>query len=334
MSSELKTVPIEQVRVNKVKLREVDRTSEDYLGLVDSIKINGFSGAITARPRTDGDSGEDYYEVIDGLHRLTAAKDAGITEIHLCIQDLSDEEVLVAQVLANAHKVETKPADYARQLRRIMGLNQLMTEAELASKLGKSPQWIKSILGLNKIEDEKIRQLVNSGKIKLMNAYALAKLPAEEQAAWVDRAMTQSPKEFCPQADARAKEIKDEGRKGKKAGEESFEPRSRLRKLKDIQAAAADRNFASKMVSANQVTDPTDAFLLGVNWCQSLDPQSQQKQVEENERRKAKREAEKEARKKEREAKKVKEQELLDEQAAKEAAKAHERLVHGGTVSE
>jgi len=334
MSSELKTVPIDQVRVNKVKLREVDRTSEDYLGLVDSIKINGFSGAITARPKTDDDSGESYYEVIDGLHRLTAAKDAGVQEIHLCVQDLSDEEVLVAQVLANAHKVETKPADYARQLRRIMGLNQLMTEAELASKLGKSPAWIKSILGLNKIEDEKIRQLVNSGKIKLMNAYALAKLPADEQAAWVDRAMTQSPKEFCPQADARAKEIKEEARKGKKAGDETFEPRAKLRKLKEIASAASDRDFAGKMVASNNVTDATEAFLLGVNWCQSLDPASKQKQVEDYERQKAKREAEKEARKKEREARKQKEKELLQEEAAKEAAKAHERLIHGGAVEE
>ncbi len=334
MSSVLKTVPINMVHVNKVKLREVDRTSEDYLGLVDSIKINGFSGAITARPKKDEDTGEDVYEVIDGLHRLTAAKDAGVEEIHICVQDLSDEEVLVAQVLANAHKIETKIADYARQLKRLMGLNPLMTEAELASRLGKSPQWIRKVLDLNKIEDEGIRQLVNSGKIKLMNAYALAKLPKEEQASWVDRAMTQSPKEFCPQADARVKEIKEANRKGKKAGEAKFEPRSHARKLKEIQAASADRSFAQKMVSSNSVSDPVDAFLLALNWAQHLDPASKQEQIENHQKMVAKREAEKEARKQEREEKKAKEKELLKEQAAQEAAAAHERLVHGGTSGE
>lgn len=328
-TSELKTVPINQVRVNKVKLREVDRTGEDYLGLVDSIKINGFSGAITARPKVDADSGETYYEVIDGLHRLTAAKDAGVDEIHLCVQDLSDEEVLVAQVLANAHKIETKIADYARQLKRIMGLNPLMTEAELASRLGKSPTWIRKVLGLNDIEDEKIRQLVNSGKIKLMNAYALAKLPKDEQANWVDRAMTMSPKEFCPQVDDRAKEIKEAGRKGKKPGEAKFEPRSHARKLKDIQAASADRDFCTKVVQSNDVTDPVDAFVLALQWCQHLDPASAQAQVDKYEKAKALREEKKAQAKKERDEKKARDKKVLEDQAAKEAAEAHDRLVHG-----
>ena len=329
MSSELKTVPIEQVRINKVKLRDVDRTSEAYLGIVTSIKLNGWGGAITARLLEDPDTKESYYEVIDGLHRLTAARDAGIKEIGICVQDLTDEEVLVAQVLANVHKVETKIADYARQLKRIMGLNPLMTEAELAQKVGKSPLWIRKVLDLNDIEDEQIRQLINSGKIKLMNAYALAKLPKDEQAAWVDKAMTMSPKEFCPLADGRAKDVKDAGRKGKKATDAKFEPRSHARKLKEIQAASADRNFVQKIVAANNVTDPVEAFLLALNWTQHLDPASRGEQVDKHERQQAKKEAEKAARKVEREKDKAKEEVILENEAAKEAAAAHERLLAG-----
>lgn len=329
MSSELKMVDIKTVRINKVKLREVDRTSEEYLGLVTSIKLNGWGGAITARVMVDSDTKENFYEVIDGLHRLTAARDAGCTEIGICIQDLSDEEVLVAQVLANVHKVETKIADYARQLKRIMGLNPLMTEAELAQKVGKSPTWIRKVLDLNDIEDEKIRQLINSGKIKLMNAYALAKLPVEEQAAWVDRAMTMKPNEFCPLADARAKEIKDAGRKGKAPGVAKFEPRSHARKLKEIQVASADRTFVQKIVAANKVTDPIEGFMLALNWAQHLDPASKQEQIANHERQKAKKEAEKESRKQEREVEKAKQREVLENEAAKVAAEAHERLVSG-----
>ena len=117
---ELKTVSLKSIRANKVALRQVDRTSEGYLGLVDSIKLKGFSGAITGRPAKDATTGEDYYEIIDGLHRWSACKDAGVTEINIDIHDLDDDQVLEAQVMANLHRIETKPADYARQLKRML----------------------------------------------------------------------------------------------------------------------------------------------------------------------------------------------------------------------
>jgi ParB/RepB/Spo0J family partition protein len=328
--SDLKTVSLDQVRANKVALRQVDRTSEAYLGLVDSIKNTGFSGAITARFREDSETGEPFYEIVDGLHRFSACKDAGVPEIGIDVVDLDDDEVLVAQILANVHKVETKPAEYAENLKRILGRHSMMTEAELASKLGKSPNWIKSILGLNKIKDEQIKALVNSGKVPLMSAYALAKLPEDEQAAFLDRAMTMKPKEFVPLANDRVKEIKDARREGRKANPPTFEPRALLKKLKDIQAAANDRDFLTKLVTSNGVTDPVDAGVLVLQWVQHLDPSGRQAQTDKHEESKRRREAAKEKKKQEKAAAKEREKKAKEDEAAREAAEAHARALAGG----
>ena len=46
---ELKTIPISTIRENPVALRTVNRDTEEYQGLVDSISQKGFLGAITVR---------------------------------------------------------------------------------------------------------------------------------------------------------------------------------------------------------------------------------------------------------------------------------------------
>lgn len=323
--SDLRTVPLNHVRANKVALRQVDRTSEAYLGLVDSVKTTGFSGAITGRERTDEETGETYIEIIDGLHRYSACKDAGVNEIGVDVQDLDDDQVLVAQILANVHKVETKPAEYAESLKRILGRHPLMTESELASRLGKSTVWIKSMLGLNKIKDEKIKTLINTGKIPLMSAYALAKLPEDDQAEFLDRAMTMKPKDFVPLANDRAKEIKDAKREGRKANPPAFEPRAILKKMKEIQAAEADRGFLGKLIESNGVSDPVDAAVLVLQWVQSLDPAGRQAQVDANEAKKRARDEAKERRKVEREAAKEAAKAAKEEEAVRLAAEAHAR---------
>jgi ParB/RepB/Spo0J family partition protein len=318
-------VNIDQVRANKVALRQVDRTSEEYLGLVDSIKIRGFSGVITARKKVDEETKQSYYEVIDGLHRWTACKDAGVQVIGLDVQELTDDEVLVAQILQNAHKIETKPAEYAQQMKRMMGINQMLTEAELAAMLGKSPAWIQEMLKLNNILDEKIKDLINTGKIPLMSAYALAKLPPEEQANYVDKAITMKPREFCPIANDRAKAIKDANRKGQKVGEASFEPRSHARKLKELQAAEVDRAFLKRLLDSNGITNPVDAAVLVLQWTQHLDPASKQEQLNGHEKSVEARKKVAEDKKNERASQKKADDERKAEEAAKEAADARDR---------
>lgn len=316
---QLATVPIASIRENPVALRNVNREAEDYLGLVDSMREKGFFGAITVRERTDEETSESYYELVDGLHRYNAAKDAGIEEINVDIISLDDAQVLEAQIMANIHKVETKPVEYSRQLRRILSQNPLMTEAELASKLGKSPAWIKARLSLNKITNERVNQLIDSGDVVLSNAYALAKLPEDELGDWVDRAMTQPPDEFIPAVDKRVKEIKEAERKGRDAKPAEFQPVAVLRKLREIKEEAESGQNLTEVINTQQPKDMLEAAILGVKWAINLDPLSIEAQKKREEERKQQREEAKKQRDAKKAKKKARKQEFDSKIAAYEA---------------
>ena len=173
----LQVIKLSDIRENPVALRTVNRDSEQYLGLVESIRSKGFIGAISVRKQIDSETSAEFFELVDGLHRFNASKDAGLETINADVVSLTEDQVLEAQIMTNIHKVETRPAEYTQQLKRILNRNPLMTESELAVKLGKSPSWIKDRLSLGKITNPDITALINDGKIVLSNAYALAKLP-------------------------------------------------------------------------------------------------------------------------------------------------------------
>lgn len=324
--SKLSVVSVGEIRENPVALRAVNREAEAYLGLVESIRTKGFFGAITVREKVDAETGDAFYELVDGLHRFTAAKDAGLSEVNVDIVDLNDDETLEAQLMANIHKIETRPVEYSQQLRRILTRNPLMTEAQLAAQLGKSAQWIKERLGLNKIENPEIQSLVDEGKIGLANAYALAKLPVEEQSAWVDRAMTSPPDEFIPAANARCKEIREAKRKGENAADAQFNPVAFMQKMKDVKTELESGVVGKAIVKSNGVTSAVDGFALAIQWVLHLDPDSANEQARKDEERKAERAAAKQKRDADRATKKAAKAKQDAADAATAAAEANKVL--------
>ncbi len=324
--SKLMTISLSTIRENPVALRSVNRESEQYLGLVESIRSKGFFGAITVREKVDAETGDNFYELVDGLHRFNAAKDAGLSEINVDIVDLNDDQTLEAQLMANIHKIETRPVEYSQQLRRILTRNPLMTEAQLASTLGKSSQWIKERLGLNKIVNEEIQALVDEGKIGLANAYALAKLPPEEQSAWVDRAMTNPPDEFIPAANNRVKEIREAKRKGENAADAQFQPVAFMQKMKEVKTEMESGAIGKTICKSNGVTTPGAGFALAVQWCLHLDPDSAKAQEVKDEERKTERAEAKKKRDSERATKKADKAKKDAAAAAQAASEAHKVL--------
>jgi len=319
----LQTVSISEIRENPVALRTVNTESESYLGIVASIREKGFMGAICVRPQVAED-GSRYFELVDGLHRFAAAKDAGLTEINVDVKNLNDDQTLEAQIMANIHKVETKPVEYSQQLKRILIRNPLMAEGELAKKLGKSPQWIKERLGLNRIDNEVIVELINEGQINLTNAYALAKLPAEEMADFSDRAMTLDPKEFVPQVNARAKEIRDAKRAGKDAGPAEFVPVAFMQKIGAIKDELENGSIAEVLIPESGAKTAADGFKLAINWILHLDPKSVEAQKAKDEERQAQRKAAKKIRTVEKAEKKAADDKAKAEKSAKLAEEAKE----------
>lgn len=268
----LARIPLSQIRENPVALRKVDRQKEEYLAFADSVAKQGVLNPIVVREIT-APEGETLYGIIEGLHRYTASLDAGFKDIPANIVTASDAEVEELQLIGNAHRIETKPVEYSKHLQQILSRNPLMTLTQLAAKLSKSPAWITERLGLVKLS-ENIAALVDGGKVNLTNAYSLAKLPEDEQLAFLDRAMTMNPGEFGPTVLARKKEIDAAKRQGREARPSVFTPVPHLRKLSEIKAEHDSQTIAQKLITENGVTTPEDAFALAVAWMLHMDKSS------------------------------------------------------------
>jgi ParB family chromosome partitioning protein len=268
----LKHIKIADIRENPDALRSVNRSSEGYIGLVDSIKEVGVLKPVNVREVTDReDPSKSVYGLIDGLHRFTAAQDAGLETIPAYVLSMNDGQVLEAQIMANVHKIETKPAEYSQALLRLLGANPTLTISELSKKLAKSPKWLSDRLSITKLH-EKIQALVDEGKVNL--TYALAKFKdPQEQLNFLDRAMTESPQVFIPLVTNRVKEINEAKRKGKDQSPEEFKAIPHLRKLKEVEDELTAKRMAEQFRGAGKIQNPAD-FLMGVMWASHMDPDS------------------------------------------------------------
>lgn len=315
---DLRTVHIEEIRENPVALRAVDRESEQYVGLRDTIAAVGILNAINVRERTESVDGVEvkYFELCDGLHRYTAACECGIKKIPVRVLSLDDAGVLEAQIMANVHKIDTKPVEYTKQMNRIFAGNATMTVADMAAKLCKSPSWVSQRLGLLKLEAA-VAELVDDGKISISNAVAMAKLPKEEQVAFVDQAMTLGVDEFAPAVQARAKELRDAARQGRAAGPAEFIPTPRCQKMPALRSELETPAIGPQLVSQQKCKTPADGFQLAIAWVLNLDPASVDVRRAADEEKKAKVEDAKKKRAADRAKKKA-------DEAAKAAAAAAE----------
>ena len=148
---------------------------------------------------------------------------------------------------------------------------------------------------------------IDDGKINLTNAYALSKLPEEEQPNYVDSAMTEAPGTFVPVVNGRVTELKKAKREGRKADSAEFTPQPIARKLGEVKAEFEQPKVAGQICKALKADSPESGFAAAVAWFLNMDPASQQAQVAKDKERKAKREAEQKRRKQEREEQKKKE---------------------------
>lgn len=271
----LKSVSLNLIRENKTLLRTIKKDAEDYQELVQSIRVRGVLNAISLReiqPETNG--GPILYAVIDGTNRFNAAKDAGLEEIPAQIMSMDDAQVEEAQIIANVHKIETKAVDYTKALVRILERNPLMTEAELASLVHKSPTWIRERFSLLKLHPD-LQVLVNEGDIKVISGYALAKLPEEEQIAFRDRAITMQPGEFTANVNQRVKELRAAKLEGRDPNSvDAFVPTPMLRSKGDVVDEQVNGTNAKTELAAVDAKNAFDGWRAAINWVTQMDPAS------------------------------------------------------------
>ena len=110
-------IPIKKIRTPKIKLREVDSTTLEYISLKDDIQHKGIILPLAVR------ESEGEFELIDGLQRYTIAKSLGLKEVPVHILDIPEEDILYYQICANEHRVPTKPSEISNALRIILNKN-------------------------------------------------------------------------------------------------------------------------------------------------------------------------------------------------------------------
>lgn len=271
----LQYIPLNRIRHNPVALRSVDKESIEYKGLVDSIKRVGVLNAINVReiPNSDPNDTEPLYGLIDGLHRFTGSQDAGRDSIPCQIMTMNDAEILEAQIIANAHKVETKPVEYAKQLQRMIAGNMTLTGIEVATRLGMSLSWLNDRLGLPRLLPE-IQKIVDEGQITLTNAFALSKLDQSIQANFVERAMTQSPSEFVPTAQKAKKEFDTAKRQGRDPNADTFQHIPKLQKMPILKEEIDRPTIGPALIAKSGVSSPIEVWKLAMQWVLNSDPDS------------------------------------------------------------
>jgi ParB/RepB/Spo0J family partition protein len=290
----LLVIPIADIEENPVALRTVDRDSQKYADLVSSIRGRGILNPISVRQ--DG----ECYIVIDGLHRYSAALDAGLEEIPVQVLDIDEEEVLEVQIEANLQKVETKPGEYTKQLLRVMANHPNRTVEEQAKRLHQSPSWLKERLQLKNLTDEAMRRIdlpdSDPEHISVSNAYSLAKLPEDAQEDWIDRASSLSPSEFIPACLAEVKRLRTKSKTGQV--QLASGPPVALRKRGDLRS-----EFERALTLPTQVPDDQKAFAEGYRaaftWMFKQDDASIAAWKAEEAEREAEKQAKKEAKEKE-----------------------------------
>ncbi len=266
-------IDVSRIRANKEALRDVDRKKPEYIELADAVRKQGVMNPIVVRKLQDTETGEEYFGLIDGLQRLTAARDAGHTDIPAQIVFANEFDVLTKQLIGNAARVITTPVEYSKQLQRMLQMNPTMTCADLGSMISQSDTWVKERLKLTGLTPE-CGKLVDDGVINISNAFCLAKLPVDEQENFKQQAQTMVNAEFAPLVVQRLTEITKAKREGRSNEPAVFAAVAYLRKLNDVKAESDTSKVGADYIAKNRITSPEEAWALAVKWCLSLDPVS------------------------------------------------------------
>lgn len=276
---EVRTVDINTLRPRQAdNLRGIDPENEEYQQLLSVIKQYGMMGSIIGHDCVDAATKEKFVEIIDGHQRWDICKKLGYKTMNVEIRPpgMTEDNITLAQMVLNGVRVTTKPAEYAAGLRRYIDNNPLESPATIAARIGKSAQYVSGLLKLNRIKDENVRQLIDNGQIPASKAVALAQLPEDEHAAWVEKAISLPANEFNEQVALRKKELAEAHRKGDdgtKVHEYVPTPRFRtLAEVRDLLDKGTKSDVAKSLIATNKVNDPVTAFILGAQWVTNMDP--------------------------------------------------------------
>jgi ParB family transcriptional regulator, chromosome partitioning protein len=148
---------------------------KDLNELAETIRKSGVYQAILARPK------DEHLEIVFGARRYRASQLAGKETIPALVREMSDAEVLEAQLVENLQRRDVHPMEEAEGYKRLLSLSEPMyTIEQIAAKVGKTPVYIATRLKLTDLCDD-VAGAFYQNHIGVGHAILLAKLPAEMQ---------------------------------------------------------------------------------------------------------------------------------------------------------
>lgn len=146
----------------------------DLTELTESVRSKGVLEPLRARPLADG-----AFELVFGHRRLRAALGAGLAEVPVLVQELSDAEVLEAQLVENCQREDVPPLEEAEAFQALHAKHGKAVE-EIAAKTGKSAAYVLQRMKLCALHAS-AREALREGRMLLSVSHLIARLPESLQ---------------------------------------------------------------------------------------------------------------------------------------------------------
>jgi ParB family chromosome partitioning protein len=164
--------PIEEIKPNRSQPRKT--FSNDKLEeLAGSIREKGIIQPLVVRKKAD------HYELIAGERRWRAAQKAGLREVPVVIQDVSDGTALEMALIENIQREDLNAVEEAEAYQALMD-NFALSQEELAKRVGKERSTVANSLRLLRLPAE-IKRDVTEDRLSMGHARALLALDNQEQ---------------------------------------------------------------------------------------------------------------------------------------------------------
>jgi ParB family transcriptional regulator, chromosome partitioning protein len=174
-TSIVEQIEMKMIRSSQFAVRDrFQRMSDDDHCLIASIREHGLLQPILIRPLTHG------FEIVAGHRRFHACRSLRWRFIPCKIRELADKEAYEIQLTENMQRKSMDPIEEAEAFRRYVVDFGWGGVTELASKIGKSEEYVSHRIQLLKLP-EQVRQHVIESRINVSSALELTSISSEKQ---------------------------------------------------------------------------------------------------------------------------------------------------------
>ncbi|GEP44458.1 ParB/RepB/Spo0J family partition protein [Brevifollis gellanilyticus] len=159
-------VSIERIQEDPDNERKAFHNMDD---MIESVRRHGIIESITVTQ--DG----DHYRILTGHRRFRAAKAVGLTELEVLVREPDDQVTRrFKSLISNIQRENIAAVELAETLRGLLDTGAVTTQRELATQIGKSEQWMSSMLRILELPARMQEELRNTPGINYEMAQRIA----------------------------------------------------------------------------------------------------------------------------------------------------------------